>query len=149
MLPAQVGSEDCAARQRRCDESAVVDRDARSLCRGRCRYGSQAICGDDAWLGTVGRQFISGQGRATILTLGPTEIFGWSAVTPVVGTRLAAARAVIPTQAIEFDSQALRRVCDEDHDLGYYVYRRLTNVMAGRLSATRLQLIDMYASSRE
>ena len=29
------------------------------------------------------------------------------------------------------------------------VYRRLTNVIAGRLSATRLQLLDMYASSRK
>ena len=90
-----------------------------------------------------------GRGRVTILTLGPNEIFGWSAVTPVVRTRTANARAVRPTRAIAFDSQALRQACEEDHELGYYVYRRLTNVIAGRLTATRLQLLDMYASTRE
>lgn len=92
---------------------------------------------------------IPGRGRVTILTLGPSEIFGWSAVVPVVGTRTATARAVGPTQAVIFDSAALRQACDDDHDLGYLVYRRLTNIIAGRLSATRLQLLDMYAGSRK
>ena len=93
--------------------------------------------------------FIPGQGHTTILTLGPNEIFGWSAVTPVVGTRTASARAVNSGRAIAFDSQALRQACDDDHDLGYFVYRRLTNVIAGRLSATRLQLLDVYAGTRK
>jgi CRP/FNR family cyclic AMP-dependent transcriptional regulator len=92
---------------------------------------------------------IPGRGRVTILTLGPSEIFGWSAVVPVVGTRTATARAVGPTQSVIFDSAALRQACDDDHDLGYLVYRRLTNIIAGRLSATRLQLLDMYAGSRK
>lgn len=92
---------------------------------------------------------IPGQGRVTILTLGPSEIFGWSAVVPVVGTRTASARAVGPTQAVAFDSAALRQACDDDHDLGYLVYRRLTNIIAGRLWATRLQLLDVYASTRK
>ena len=92
---------------------------------------------------------IPGRGRVTILTLEPSEIFGWSAVVPVVGTRTATARAVGPTRVVAFDSTALRQACDEDHDLGYLVYRRLTNIIAGRLSATRLQLLDMYASPRK
>lgn len=91
---------------------------------------------------------IPGRGRVTILTLGPSEIFGWSAVVPVIGTRMATARVVKTTQVVSFDSAALRQVCDEDHDLGYLVYRRLTNIIAGRLSATRLQLLDMYAGPR-
>lgn len=90
-------------------------------------------------------KYIPGRGRTTILTLGPSEIFGWSAVVPVVGTRTATARTTAPTRAVAFDSVALRQACDEDHDLGYLVYRRLTNIIAGRLSATRLQLLDMYA----
>ena len=91
-------------------------------------------------------KYVPGRGRVTLLTLGPSEIFGWSAVVPVIGTRTATARAAAPTQAVTFDSQALVQVCDEDHDLGYLVYRRLTNIIAGRLSATRLQLLDMYGS---
>ena len=93
--------------------------------------------------------YIPSQGRATIQTVGPNEVFGWSAVTPVVRTRMASARAVHATRAIAFDSQALRQACEEDHDLGYLVYRRLTNIIAGRLSATRLQLLDMYAGTRK
>lgn len=92
--------------------------------------------------------YVQGHGRINILTLGQDEIFGWSAVLPVEGTRTASARAMRPTQVIAFDSEALRQACEEDHDLGYQVYRRLTNVVAGRLSATRLQLLDMYAHRR-
>lgn len=93
--------------------------------------------------------YLPGQGRITILTLGPAEVFGWSAVTPVVGTRTATARAACDTCAVAFDSEALRRLCDEDSQLGYLVYRRITNVIAGRLTVTRLQLINMYAIKRE
>lgn len=92
--------------------------------------------------------YVPGQGRITILTLAADDIFGWSAVLPVVGTRTASARAVHATRAIAFDSQALRDACETDHELGFHVYRRLTNVIAGRLSATRLQLLDMYGQQR-
>lgn len=109
--------------------------------------------GDRLYLVAEGRValeiYVPDQGRRTILTVGPDEVFGWSAVTPVVRTRMASARAVSQTKAIAFDSQALSQACEEDHELGYFVYRRLTNIIAGRLSATRLQLIDMYASARK
>lgn len=89
--------------------------------------------------------YIPARGRVTILTIGPDEIFGWSAVVPVIQKRTASARAVLPSRAVTFNGAALRAACDEDHDLGYHVYRRLTNVIAGRLTATRMQLLDMYA----
>lgn len=98
--------------------------------------------------GRVGlEKHVPGKGRTTFLTLGENEIFGWSAVTPVVRTRTASARAVRPTRTIAFDSKALRQACDEDHDLGYVVFRRLTNVIAGRLSTTRMQLMDIYSKN--
>ena len=93
--------------------------------------------------------YMPGAGRITILTLGPADIFGWSAVTPVVGTRTASVRTVHPTRVIAFDSQKLRDACEADHDLGFHVYRRLTNVVVGRLTAARLQLLDMYAQNKE
>jgi CRP/FNR family cyclic AMP-dependent transcriptional regulator len=93
-------------------------------------------------------KYVPSRGRVTLLTLGPSEIFGWSAVVPVIGTRTATARAVTLTRAVTFETDALQQLCDEDHDLGYLVFRRLTNVIAGRLSATRLQLLDMYSSPR-
>jgi CRP/FNR family cyclic AMP-dependent transcriptional regulator len=43
----------------------------------------------------------------------------------------------------------LRKMCDDDHDFGYFVMRRLANVVAGRLMTTRLQLLDMFANPVE
>jgi hypothetical protein len=39
----------------------------------------------------------------------------------------------------------LRQFCEEDHELGYIVMRRMANVVASRLLMTRLQLLDMFA----
>jgi CRP/FNR family transcriptional regulator, cyclic AMP receptor protein len=89
--------------------------------------------------------YIPNRGRTTILTVGPDEVFGWSAVVPGVNLKTAGARAIQATSAVAFDALALRTACDEDHELGYYFFRRLTNVIAGRLTATRLQLLDMYS----
>jgi CRP-like cAMP-binding protein len=89
------------------------------------------------------------RGRATILTLSEGEVFGWSAVLPVVKIRTASARAVHDTLAVAFDGPALLAACEQDHELGYHVFRRLTNVVAARLTATRIQLLDMYATGTE
>jgi CRP/FNR family transcriptional regulator, cyclic AMP receptor protein len=89
--------------------------------------------------------YVPARGRVIILTVGVDELFGWSAMLPVVEIRTASARALQDTTAVAFDAAALRALCEEDHGLGYLVYRRLTNVIAGRLTATRLQLLDMYA----
>jgi CRP-like cAMP-binding protein len=89
------------------------------------------------------------RGRTTILTLSEGDVFGWSAVLPVVKTRTASARAVHDTLAVAFDGPALLAACEQDHELGYHVFRRLTNVVAARLTATRIQLLDMYATGTE
>jgi CRP/FNR family transcriptional regulator, cyclic AMP receptor protein len=86
------------------------------------------------------------RGRVTILSIGPNELFGWSAVVPGITRKTASARAVRATRAVAYDTDALRAACEADPVLGFHVYRRLTNVIAGRLSATRLQLLDMYAA---
>jgi CRP-like cAMP-binding protein len=88
---------------------------------------------------------VPGRGRVRILTAEAMEEVGWSSVTPVVRQRTAGARAVLPSRLAAFDAAALRRLCDEDHDLGYYVMRRISNLVAGRLLTTRLQLLDMFA----
>jgi len=92
---------------------------------------------------------IPGRGRIRILTADPMDEVGWSSVTPVVRQRTAGARAVLPSRLVAFDASELRRLCDEDHSFGYYVMRRLANVVAGRLMTTRLQLLDMFANPPE
>ena len=89
------------------------------------------------------------RGRVRILTLNEDEIFGWSAVLPVVKIKTAGAQTILDTEAVAFDADALRELCEQDHELGFLVYRRLTNVIAGRLSATRMQLLDMYSTGTE
>ncbi|MDI6773078.1 MAG: Crp/Fnr family transcriptional regulator [bacterium] len=89
--------------------------------------------------------YIPNRGRATILTAGPHEVFGWSAAVPVVGKKTASARSLQRTRAIAIDAGALCAACEQDHHLGYYVYRTLADVIASRLTATRLQLLDVYA----
>ena len=39
----------------------------------------------------------------------------------------------------------LKELCDQDHDLGYMVMRRLANIVASRLLISRLQLLDIFA----
>jgi CRP-like cAMP-binding protein len=93
--------------------------------------------------------FVPHRGRIRIGTIEPMEVFGWSSVTPNVHQRTASASAVLNSQLIVFNSEKLRQLCDEDHDLGYVVMRRLANVIASRLLTTRLQLIDMFADPSE
>lgn len=92
---------------------------------------------------------VPGRGRMRILTADAMDEVGWSSVTPVVRQRTAGARAVLPSRLVAFDAVGLRRLCDEDHDFGYFVMRRLANVVAGRLMTTRLQMLDMFANPVE
>ena len=89
--------------------------------------------------------FVPHRGKVRILTAEPMDVVGWSAVTPVVRTRTAGARAVLPSRLVCLDSAGLRQLCEADHDLGYVVMRRIANIVASRLLVTRLQLLDMFA----
>lgn len=90
--------------------------------------------------------YVPGRGRVTILTVGPHEVLGWSAAVPEVEKKTASARALQPTRAVAIDAERLHAACEQDHDLGYQVYRALSNVIASRLKATRLQLLDIYGT---
>ncbi len=90
--------------------------------------------------------FVPHRGKVRIYTAEPWEIFGWSSVTPNIRQRTAGATAVIDSRIIRINAEKLRAACDEDHDLGYLVMRRLANVVASRLQITRLQLLDMFAN---
>jgi len=88
--------------------------------------------------------YVPHRGRVRIFTAEPEDVVGWSSVTPVVRQRTASARAVIPSRLLTLKAEALRDLCDRNHDIGYIVMRRLANVVASRLQTTRLQLLDMF-----
>ena len=77
---------------------------------------------------------------ATIGTVGPGDVLGWSWLFPPDHWHLAA-RAVEPTAAIFFYCTRLRETCEQDHDLGYALMKRMSAVVIRRLQATRRQLI--------
>jgi len=54
------------------------------------------------------------------------------------------ARALSLTRLISLDAQTLRRKMDEDSALGYAILGRFLPVIAHRLGATRVQLLDLY-----
>lgn len=87
--------------------------------------------------------FAAERGSITIQTVGEGEILGWSWLIPPYQWRFDA-RAVEPTRAIALDGKCLRTKCEQDHDLGYELLKRFAHVIALRLEATRLQLLDIY-----
>lgn len=86
---------------------------------------------------------VPGRGPVTILTVGPGEVFGWSSLF-YQRPKTASARTVLATQAVAFDADGLRALCDKEPKLGYVLARRLLQVVSERLKATRIQLLDLY-----
>jgi CRP-like cAMP-binding protein len=54
-------------------------------------------------------------------------------------------RAVEDTEALGLKGGALMDACREDPELGFELYRAITEVIAARLIATRLQLLDVFS----
>lgn len=84
-----------------------------------------------------------GQGTIPLQTVSEGEILGWSWIVPPYRWHFDG-RAIELTRAIALDAVCLRGKCEADHDLGYDLLKRFANVMAQRMSATRLQLLDLY-----
>lgn len=87
---------------------------------------------------------VPGKSRVTILTVGSGELLGWSSLFPE-GRKTAGARAMTPTRAIALNAALLREIMQSDHDLGCTLLWRVAAIIAGRLKATRLQLLDIFA----
>lgn len=80
-----------------------------------------------------------------IETLGAGDIIGWSWLLPPYVWKLDA-RATETTILIALDGKCLRTKCEANHDLGYEILKRFAKIIERRLEATRLQLLDLYAT---
>jgi CRP-like cAMP-binding protein len=78
-------------------------------------------------------------------TLEEGDVVGWSWIVPPYVWSFHA-HALQDTRAIALDGKCLRSKCEQNHDLGYEVLKRFSQLMARRLSATRFQLLDVYAT---
>lgn len=85
------------------------------------------------------------KGPVIIETLDQGDILGWSWLIPPYTWHFDA-RALELTRAIALDGKCLRTKVDGDHELGYLVMKRFSELMVQRFQSTRLQLLDMYAN---
>jgi len=87
---------------------------------------------------------VPSKGRCMIRTGDAGDMFSWSAlVEPRLAT--AAVRAMEDTEAFGIKGGVLMDECRKDYELGFELYRALTDVIAGRLIATRLQLLNVFS----
>ena len=89
---------------------------------------------------------VAGRGRVRILSLGPGEMLAWSALLGD-GQMTATATALEETQLISIPGRHLLELCDTSHEFGYQLMTRVADVLAKRLVATRLQLLDLFSPS--
>lgn len=76
-------------------------------------------------------------------TLSAGEVLGWSWLVPPHRAAFAA-RAQTNVRVLSFDATCLLKRMEEQPELGFAILRRFVPVMAHRLSAARLQLLDLY-----
>jgi CRP/FNR family cyclic AMP-dependent transcriptional regulator len=110
------------------------------------REGEEAVTFFLIREGQVSLEFkAAGHSRVVIQTAAAGEVVGWSWL---VGSHLwrYSARAIGEVRALAFDGACLRGKCDQSPELGYEVLKRVANLIAHRLEATRLQLLDIYAA---
>ncbi len=80
-----------------------------------------------------------------IQTVGEGEELGWTSIMAKVNKQFQA-RSLSPVRAIAFDGVRLKAECDSDPEFGYFIMCRILDVVAERLRATRLQMLDVYSA---
>ena len=79
-----------------------------------------------------------------VQTLFAGDELGWSALLMGSGKHFQA-RTLERVEALAFEGSELLAACREDPAFGFALMQRLLGVVAERLQATRLQLLDMYS----
>jgi len=87
--------------------------------------------------------FIPGKGPVTILTIEPGEPIGWSWLIPPHKWHFDA-RCIGTVRALALDGNCLKAKCENDPEFGYRLMSRITQIMEGRLTATIIQMLDIY-----
>ena len=83
------------------------------------------------------------RGAIPVQTVGPGDVVGWSWMVPPHHWQFDV-RVVDAVRTIALEGQPLRQMCEANHELGFEMLRRLIGVIAARLAATRLQLLDEH-----
>ncbi|HMO12533.1 MAG TPA: Crp/Fnr family transcriptional regulator [Pirellulaceae bacterium] len=85
----------------------------------------------------------AGIGCRRIGTVGPGELIGWSPFLP--GSCFSAtARVLNAGRVFRIPAEPLRQACDQNPEFGYHILRRVVRVLAARINATRMQMLDLF-----
>jgi CRP-like cAMP-binding protein len=81
---------------------------------------------------------------APVCTLGPGQLFGWSALFPD-RRKSARARVTKPARVIVIKANRLHDLFQSDHGLEHVINQRITEVVADRVKSTRRELAKAFA----
>lgn len=89
---------------------------------------------------------VPGRGPVRILTVGPGEMAGWSALL-TGGKMTATSIAVEDSELVVAPADNLRMLSETNHDFGFHLMQQVAGALSKRLVATRLQLLDLFAET--
>jgi CRP/FNR family cyclic AMP-dependent transcriptional regulator len=89
---------------------------------------------------------VPGRDVVRILTLGPGEMMGWSALLSQ-GRMTTSAVAVQDSELVVVAADKLQELCEVNHEFGFHLMRQMAAALSQRLVATRLQLLDLFADA--
>jgi CRP/FNR family cyclic AMP-dependent transcriptional regulator len=94
------------------------------------------------------RMRVPERGPVTILTVEPGDVVGWSSMVPPHRSTSTAV-TVEDSRLLVFEARQLRALLESDLALAATLYPRLLEAIGRRLSATRQQLLDLYAQQAD
>jgi CRP/FNR family cyclic AMP-dependent transcriptional regulator len=84
-----------------------------------------------------------GRPNVNILSLGTGQLLAWSALNPNQ-PMTCSANTTAPSTLLAIPSPQLLALVNANPSFGVAFYQRITNALSQRLTATRLQLLDLY-----
>lgn len=87
---------------------------------------------------------VPGRGESRILSLGRGDLVAWSSITGDA-IMTCSARCLQPTTLLRWKSQEIHDQMQSDNEFGFRFMKLTSSVLAKRLVATRLQLLDLFS----
>lgn len=81
--------------------------------------------------------------RLEVQQLAPGQVLGWSWLIPPYEWKFQA-RALEPSEVVEFDGVRIRQQCEDDPAFGYEVLKHFSHLMSARLEAARQRMMEEW-----
>lgn len=91
--------------------------------------------------GLIALETLGAQSPLRVQSIGPGDVLGWSWLFPPYCWHFNAI-AQEQTETIFFFGTRLRQQCDRDHDFGYELFKRMSQILISRLQSTREKWIE-------